>query len=75
METGIIGAGQVGSVLARRFKAVGHDVFIAKLTQPRHARNPRCGDRSTSCHESGLMPAVSRATYDQRRSSCNSTNT
>jgi predicted dinucleotide-binding enzyme len=34
MEIGIIGAGQVGRAIARRFKAVGHDVFIANSRGP-----------------------------------------
>ena len=34
MEIGMIGAGQVGSALARRFKAVGHDVFRATSPHP-----------------------------------------
>ena len=34
MEIGMIGAGQVGSALARRFKAVGHDVLSANSPHP-----------------------------------------
>jgi len=34
MEIGMIGAGRVGSALARRFKAVGHDVLSANSPHP-----------------------------------------
>jgi predicted dinucleotide-binding enzyme len=29
MKIGIIGAGQIGGTLTRRFAALGHDVFVA----------------------------------------------
>lgn len=34
MKIGIIGAGNIGSVLARRFREVGHDVLIANSRGP-----------------------------------------
>jgi len=34
MKIGIIGAGQIGGTLARRFTALGHQVFIANSRGP-----------------------------------------
>lgn len=34
MKIGIIGAGQIGSALTRRFRAVGHEVFVANSRGP-----------------------------------------
>ena len=34
MKVGIIGAGQIGGTLVRRFTAVGHDVFVANSRGP-----------------------------------------
>ena len=34
MKIGIIGAGQIGSALTRRFTAVGHEVFVANSRGP-----------------------------------------
>lgn len=34
MKIGIIGAGNIGSTLVRRFRAVGHDVFVANSRGP-----------------------------------------
>ena len=34
MQIGIIGAGQIGGTLARRFTALGHDVFVANSRGP-----------------------------------------
>ncbi len=34
MKIGIIGAGQIGSTLTRRFRALGHDVFVANSRGP-----------------------------------------
>ena len=34
MRIGIIGAGQIGGTLARRFTALGHDVSIANSRGP-----------------------------------------
>jgi 3-hydroxyisobutyrate dehydrogenase-like beta-hydroxyacid dehydrogenase len=34
MKTGIIGAGNIGSALTRRFTAAGHQVFVANSRRP-----------------------------------------
>ncbi len=34
MKIGIIGAGQIGGTLTRRFTALGHDVFVANSRGP-----------------------------------------
>ncbi len=34
MKIGIIGAGQIGGTLARRFTALGHQVFVANSRDP-----------------------------------------
>jgi len=34
MKIGIIGAGQIGGTLARRFRELGHDVFVANSRSP-----------------------------------------
>jgi len=34
MKIGIIGAGQIGNALTRRFTAVGHEVFVANSRGP-----------------------------------------
>ena len=51
MKIGIIGAGQIGGTLARRFTALGHQVFIANSRGPETlaalARRDRC-DRCLS---------------------------
>ena len=39
MKIGIIGAGQIGGTLARRFKALGHDVSIANSRGPDSLRD------------------------------------
>lgn len=35
MKIGIIGAGQIGSTLVRRFTSVGHEVFVANSRGPK----------------------------------------
>jgi hypothetical protein len=34
MKIGIIGAGQIGDTLTRRFRALGHEVFVANSRGP-----------------------------------------
>lgn len=34
MKIGIIGAGQIGGTLTRRFRALGHEVFVANSREP-----------------------------------------
>jgi len=40
MKIGIIGAGNIGSALTRRFTAAGHQVFVANSRGPQTLTNP-----------------------------------
>ena len=47
MKIGIIGAGNIGSTLTRRFTALGHEVSVANSRDPETLADLRSGDR---CH-------------------------
>ena len=68
MKIGIIGAGQIGGTLARRFTALGHDVTIANSRGPETlaALAKETGAKPVTAHEAARAGEVVIVTIPQK---------
>lgn len=69
MKIGIIGAGNIGGALARRFTAVGHEVFIANSRGPDSLRDlaAETGAKPVSAQEAARSGEVVVVTIPQAK--------
>jgi predicted dinucleotide-binding enzyme len=69
MKIGIIGAGQIGGTLARRFTELGHQVFIANSRGPQSLADvvAKTGATAVTAHEAARAGDVVVVTIQQAR--------
>jgi predicted dinucleotide-binding enzyme len=68
MNIGIIGAGNIGGALSRRFTAVGHEVFVANSRGPRSLADlaAETGAKAVTVHEAARSGDVVIVTIPQK---------
>jgi 8-hydroxy-5-deazaflavin:NADPH oxidoreductase len=68
MKIGIIGAGNIGGALTRRFTAVGHEVFVANSRGPKSLADlaAETGARAVTVHEAGRSGDVVIVTIPEK---------
>lgn len=69
MKIGIIGAGQIGGTLTRRFRALGHEVFVANSRGPETLATlaKETGAKAVSAKEAARSGAVVVVTIQEGR--------
>ena len=68
MKIGIVGAGNIGGTLTRRFTALGHDVFVANSRGPEPLRDlaAETGARPVTVHEAARNGNVVIVTIQEK---------
>jgi 8-hydroxy-5-deazaflavin:NADPH oxidoreductase len=68
MKIGIVGAGNIGGTLTRRFKALGHDVFVANSRGPESLRDlaAETGAKPVTVHEAARSGNVVIVTIQEK---------
>jgi 8-hydroxy-5-deazaflavin:NADPH oxidoreductase len=68
MKIGIVGAGSIGGTLTRRFKALGHDVFVANSRGPESLRDlaAETGAKPVTVHEAARSGNVVIVTIQEK---------
>ena len=68
MKIGIVGAGNIGGTLTRRFQALGHDVFVANSRGPDSLRDlaAETGAKPVTVHEAARSGKVVIVTIQEK---------
>jgi 8-hydroxy-5-deazaflavin:NADPH oxidoreductase len=68
MKIGIVGAGNIGGTLTRRFQALGHDVFVANSRGPESLRDlaAETGAKPVTVHEAARSGNVVIVTIQEK---------
>jgi predicted dinucleotide-binding enzyme len=68
MKIGIVGAGNIGGTLTRRFTALGHDVFVANSRGPESLRDlaAETGAKPVTVHEAARSGKVVIVTIQEK---------